>query len=430
MADKQKKPRSLPASPSRQPAASGTDAVSIADIINELNITRKNVLIYPDEHVQIQNSIARSFDALNQVFTASPKLVFTITDTTMIVGNESFDNQNKRVKEFADAVRRHEIVSMVFFSELEPAELIRFLRVIAIKPEAIRAQGGIEKAMMENSILNIEIRTIDFSQLHLTEEENIVIGQTGKTAKTSTTSTWHNLVMGLVSDALTNADAGADLFLSGEISSVELAGFLNEHKLDSIRSVRMFEKIYQMSLANIEPDDENSEQDEQCFDNVNRLLQELNPELRKQFLAVTFQHCNEGDDQQSRKILRGLQENFVVEMMRQVNVQKQKISPSLLDFSRKIGNIKGLQPSSETQKTTPSRKNAAINQEEAETLFKREDYEQYVSTEYQEMLSTLAATEQAIESAAEAFALEEHLETLEEKKSGHTDRQGPDCIYQ
>ncbi len=417
MTEKQKNIQDLLQKTNRPTAETFPDIACITDAISELNITRKNVLIYPDEHAQIQSSIKRSFNALYRFFTSSPELRITITDKALIIGNEVLDSHNKRFKEFADSLRQYEIVSIAFLKGLEKDELLRFFRMIAAKPETIRKQGGIEKNVKENNLFHIEIKTIDFSKLYLTEETKIVVDHTGNKTEIDSNSTWNNLVMSLVSGKITDSEMGVDLYNISQAPPVELAKFLNDQKLDSIHSVRVFEQLFQMSLDKIEQGETDSQQTSQHFDNINILLQELNPKLRNQFLSITFQHCNlEPDQIKSQKIMGGLQEHFVIEMMRQANDQGQEISPALFDFVQKIANIKELSSSSWNQKHDSLKSNPEIQPEEAKVLFKRESYEKYVTEEYGDMLSALAATGQAeVVLNPEQFSIEQHLETLEEK---------------
>ncbi len=417
MTEKQKKIQDPLRKTNKPTADSFPDIACIADAISELNITRKNVLIYPDEHAQIQSSITRSFDALYRFFTTSSKLLVTITDKALIIGNEVLDPHNKRFKEFADSLRQHEIVSIAFLKGLEKDEILRFFRLIAARPETIRKQGGIEKAVRGNTLFHIEIKTIDFSKLHLTEETKIIVDQTNKKTEIDSNSTWHKLVMSLVSGIITDSELGVDLFDMRQVPPVELAKFLNDQKLDSIHSARVFEQLFQISLNKIEQVETDSPQTSQHFDNINILLQELNPKLRSQFLSITFQHCNlEPDQLKSQKRIGGLQEHFIIEMMRQANDQEQEISPSLIDFVQKIANIKDLSSSSWNQKQDSLKNRPEIQPEEVETLFKRESYEKYVTEEYGDMLSDLAATGQAeVTLDPKQFSIEQHLETLEEK---------------
>lgn len=416
MTEKQKNIQNPPKKTSRPAAETLPDIACITDAISELNITRKNVLIYPDEHAQIQSSINRSFNAVSSVFASIPGLRITITDKALIIGNEILDSRNKRFSEFADALRQHEIVSIAFLKGLEKNELLRFFHMIAAKPETIKKQGGIEKAAGENTLFHIEIKSIDFSKLHLTEETKIVIDSVDSKKEIDSNSTWHNLVMSLVSGTITDSSPGPNLFDFSQVPPVELAKFLNDQKLDSIHSVRVFERLFQMSLDKMEQEEEGSQQSSRHFDNMNLLLQSLNPKLRNQFLSMTFQHCNlDPDLPKSQKIINGLQEQFVIEMMQQANDQGQEISPSLIDFVQKIATIKEQSPSWRP-KHASSKSHPEIQPEEAETLFKRESYEQYVTEEYGDMLSTLAATGQVeVVLDPEQFSIEKHLETLAEK---------------
>ena len=66
-----------PQAPSPQPAAERElplDTRLLSEAVIELNISRKNVGIYPAGHIQITRSIDRAFELLQRLFQVRPEM--------------------------------------------------------------------------------------------------------------------------------------------------------------------------------------------------------------------------------------------------------------------------------------------------------------------------------------------------------------------
>jgi len=256
---------------------------------------------------------------------------------------------------------------------------------------------------------------VDFSKLHLTEEKEIIIDRTGDERK-KTSAIWHDFVTGLTAGTISDSEESIPFLDAGQVNPVELARFLNEQDFDEKKDSLIFEQFITNQLSDISDGKFADPQDLLQMDNMNQLLQNLNPEIRSQFLRTVFDQCNpETGTPKGKKILEGLEENLVVEMLNQANEEGKEISPALMSFVQKMTglNIKD-DKNLEELKTSFEGSPPKIQSDNAKELFKREDYEHFVEKEYRDMLKGLGDKTNLQKTDDDAFNLEDHIKTLED----------------
>jgi len=117
------------------------------------------------------------------------------------------------------------------------------------------------------------------------------------------------------------------------------------------------------------------------------LLQELHPNLREQFLSVTFDHCEAlGGSNQAADLLNGLGTEIIIQMLRYAKADGRKISPSLISLIQKLEGLPHAiqRPSSAAPEPKP------LSDEGVRSLLRREDYDTFVDREYDDLLQALA----------------------------------------
>src|SRR5512137_2780499 len=188
MADEQDKtvpPHSQqpPASPQQtsKPQASERevpiDTRLLSDAVIELNISRKNVSIYPPGHHQITKSIDRAFDVLLKLFEIRQEMTLGVAKDTLFVGQNYLDQRNPVYRDFALSMNQQGIAAVTFIRGLDRAELERFHRIITTRPEEITGMGGVAKVVENAGIPHIRVMAIDYASFHLTEETEIFKAQ-------------------------------------------------------------------------------------------------------------------------------------------------------------------------------------------------------------------------------------------------------------
>ena len=152
---------------------SSLDARLLNEAVIELNISRKNVGIYPPGHVQITNSIDRAFAILQRLFDIRSEMTLGIAKDTLLIGQDYLDQKNPVYRDFALSLNQQGIAAVTFVKGLDRDELVRFHRIITTKPEDIRDAGGIGSVLSNADIPHVRVQVIDYSSLHVTEEQEI-----------------------------------------------------------------------------------------------------------------------------------------------------------------------------------------------------------------------------------------------------------------
>ena len=209
------------------------DTRLLSDAVIELNISRKNVGIYPPGHIQITKSIDRAYEILLRMFEVRPEMTLGVAKDTLLVGQDYLDQKNPVYRDFALSLNQQEIAAVTFVQGLSKEELVRFHRLLTTKPEEIRAAGGIGKVMADADIPHIRIHAIDYKSFHVTEEQEIMRPHATRGGEKPDAGVWQDFVSHLVSGTLAAPGQGVSLKDATDIDPSELARLLNERPLDS-----------------------------------------------------------------------------------------------------------------------------------------------------------------------------------------------------
>ena len=77
------------------------DTRLLSEAVIELNISRKNVGIYPPGHIQITRSIDRAYEILQRLFEIRPEMTLGVAKDTLLVGQDYLDQRNPVFRDFA-----------------------------------------------------------------------------------------------------------------------------------------------------------------------------------------------------------------------------------------------------------------------------------------------------------------------------------------
>jgi HEAT repeat protein len=354
------------------------DTRLLGQALIELNIARKNFAIYPPGHIQIAHSIDRAWEFLTRLIASWPELVLGIARDRMFVGEEQLDARNSIYREFATALHSQNIAAVSFLDGLAKAEVLEFLAIITSSPEGINERGGIAQAMNSASIAHINVEVIDYASFLLTEEKEILQTEP-KDKQRPRTDIWQDFIGNLVTGQLArNAQEAGPESLS-RVDPAELARFLNSRKLDLALAIQSYDKVFagkHKAITRRRPDVR-----------LNALLKNLEPELRQQFLSITFDHVAKG----SEEFLDSFADDIVFEMLQRANEQKKEISPTLVTLLAKLsGTAGGMPPAAEMGDISGPEHDSNGFEEHLRKLLEREAYENYVDPSYNLLLQRLS----------------------------------------
>jgi hypothetical protein len=409
------------------------DTKLLSEAVIELNISRKNVGIYPPGHIQITQSIDRAYDILQRLFDIRKEMTLGVAKDTLLVGQDYLDQRNPVFRDFALSMHQQGIAAVTFMQGLDKDELVRFHRVLTTKPDDIRELGGIEKVIFNLSIPHIRILPIDYAVFHLTEEREIIrpaakaergehTGATGSPENRSGSGMWQDFVSHLTEGKLAGPGGlGVPLKDMGQIDPTELARLLNEHKLDADSAMESYDRIITTHIRGAAEKKQLSHEQSKTLENLNALLKDLNPELRKQFLSIAVQRIASGAPSAAEEIVGGFTDDMVIEMIGQASAEGREISPTLAGLVSKLSSAhsqaQGAAPAGpqteESNRTEIGLNATVIPSEQMQKLFDREKYEDYVSKDYEAMLRRMSAGAAVSKGL---FPLEEYEESLEDAR--------------
>jgi hypothetical protein len=455
MAEEQDKQQPAPP-PQKPPKAQAPeqevplDTRMLSDAVIELNISRKNVSIYPPGHIQITKSIDRAFDVLLKLFEIRQDMTLGVAKDTLFVGQNYLDQRNPVYRDFALSMNQQGIAAVTFIRGLDRAELERFHRIITARPEDITAMGGIAKVVENAGIPHIRVMAIDYASFHLTEEKEIFKAQT-KAGEKAGAGVWQDFVSLLSTGTLATGGAGVSLKDSAQIDPVELAKLLNERKLDPGAAVQSYDRIISSYVRTSAEKRQLTKEQSETINNLNKLMKDLHPDIRKQFLSTAFKNVSENADQPgAEEVLGGLGDDMIIDMLRQASTEGREISPTLTGLLGKLASVrdrsasshpggtaaKGAPGASTADKRPPggsvvgaasgtgSGTSAAgkdtgepeILPEQMAKLFDREEYETYVEKEYDDILKNVSERAEAMAATAgDRFPIDEYVKSLEDQ---------------
>ncbi len=409
------------------------DTKLLSEAIIELNISRKNVGIYPPGHIQITRSIDRACEILRRLFEIRQEMTLGVAKDTLLVGQDYLDQKNLVFRDFALSLHQQGIAAVTFISGLDKDEMVRFHRVLTTKPDDIRALGGIEKVISNLSIPHIRILPIDYGSFHLTEEQEIFrprargeggehAGAIGGAGDEASAGMWQDFVSHLTEGKLAGPEGqGVSLKDAGQIDPVELARLLNERKLDANSAIESYDHIITTHIRGAAEKKQLTHEQSQTLTNLNILLKDLHPELRKQFLSIAVQRIASSAPSTAEEIIGGFTDDLVIEMIGQANSEGREISPTLAGLVGKLSKAHSQaqsempagQESEEMKKAKDGSHGPIILPEHMQKLFDREKYEEYVSKDYDAMLRQMSAGPAV---AGSHFPLEEHVQSFEDAR--------------
>lgn len=394
------------------------DTRLLSDVVIELNISRKNVGIYPPGHIQISKSIDRAFEAMLKLFEVRSEMTFGVAKDTLFVGQDYLDRANPVYRDFALSLYSQGVAAVTFRRGMDQDELIRFHRLITTRPEEIKSRGGISSVIEDADLPHIRITPIDYAGFHVTDEQEIA-GEHVRTPDRDV-GLWEDFISHLSSGtiALSGKDAGISLKDAEQVDPAELARLLNERKLDPHAVLQSYDKVISSHVRVRAERKGLSRAQSETLRSLNTLMKDLHPDLRKQFLTVTFERTAEASPAVTEEIVGGMTDDMVIDMLQQASAQGREISPTLTGLLQKLASANAGGGAADFRGKSPADAAPApsLSQEQVQALFQRENYEQFVSTEYQETLNSLAQGRQGFAAAPGAFPIEDYIATMTDER--------------
>jgi len=289
------------------------DSDLLSQVILELNIARKNFAIYPAGHSQIAISIDKAYGLLSRLMHSRTVLIIGAAKDRIFTDDNQIDFSNPVHREFAHALHSLNIAAVSFADGLTKEEVSGFLKVISGGREDREGRGDIASAMHEAGVEHIGIESIDYDLFYLTEEAEILALESPP--KNAFTDIWHEFIGNLFSEQRVDKTRRDRIV---RMKPSELAAEINDRKIDLAITLQNYQRIFSETSRPEIPNRPDTR--------LRTLLKNLQPELRQQFLSITFDAVAKGSDE----FLKNYSNDMVIEMLHHANSQNKLLSPSLI----------------------------------------------------------------------------------------------------
>ncbi|MCK4911789.1 MAG: hypothetical protein KAR83_09105, partial [Thermodesulfovibrionales bacterium] len=355
------------------------DARLLSDAVIELNISRRNVGLYPPGHVRITSAIDRAFDFLTRLFELRANIFLGITKDSLVIDDKILDSRNPVFRECARSFHVLGIAGITFQAGVEKDELVKLHEMMTMAdPPTGKA---FTDAARDKGIHRLKLNPIDYSSFKFMEDE---LRDGGKgDGKGGAKDIWEDYVYGLLHGNLAVGDASGILL---KAPPKELAEYIEkvvdeDESLDKTAYDRVVTS-YMSTRGEMKLSSEGLKKLVGVMDN-------LSSEKKEQFLSRTVDQAGK-DIRQVESVLKDMTSNDLNSVTKFFKDHASKIPPSLKNVLDKFSELKAEKVFAFD--ITAGRSSVVHDIElddEMASLFDDDHYKTFVSDEFQAQLDSL-----------------------------------------
>jgi len=294
------------------------DAKLLSYAIIELNISRRNVAMYPGDHPLVERSLNNAFKFLKQLFDIRSVITLAIARDTLIIDHYQLDKKNPVFTDFARTLSRMNIAFLTLKKGLTKDELYRFHRFITEKAEDLSVQN-LKKVYAKYSVTHVDVGFVDYGKF-------VARGYT-PAQQSQKAPLWERYIYGLVEGTL------QDEAIADEVSHIPpemLARLLN-----NVSERSMKEQSYDKVITTYMKSSSENVFSGQDLKRLLTFIDNLRPDLKKRFLSSTLKTFS-ADTASTYQAMKNMSVDDIEKFLDTVNKHMVSIPPVLVDLIEKI----------------------------------------------------------------------------------------------
>ncbi|MCK5506703.1 MAG: hypothetical protein KAJ10_16175, partial [Thermodesulfovibrionia bacterium] len=297
------------------------DTRLLSNAIIELNISRHNVAVYPQDHPIVEKSLNLVFAHLKKLFELRREITLAIAKDTLIIDDFSLDKKHPVYREFALCLNRMNIASLTFTAGLTKDEIYSFHSFL-LENTQNHSPEDVQKSFEEYKIRYIKVEFIDYSAFNMIEGK--------KEQEGSDIPLWEKYVFGLLEGSLTTGDT-PDVIRG--ISPEKLAALLNRANMDNAK-----EESYDKVITSYVRSSSEKAFSEKELKKLMDFINDLRPELKRQFLSSSVNVIS-SDLDSVKKSLNDMSVDDVIDLLSIINEQTVAIPKALKNVLDKFSTL-------------------------------------------------------------------------------------------
>ena len=351
---------------------------TFSDFIQQLNIFRRHLLTYPEDHPVLTSATEKVLDLSTNLFQDKETVQCAVVKKNLFLGTTQLDSKNRIFQDFATSLSSKGIILLSFKNGLTSREILSFCEFLNFSPEEIHAQGGLEKALKQRRLQNIQALKMDYGAFRVIE------GTTSSTEEDQTKepeSLWERFARTLHEGTtkLTGEAGGNPI-----VDPVKLAEFLNNKAVSTNQNeIKNTQDNVDFLFARFEREGIDGYYFYiQALENFSKLIENLSPELRSQFMKGVFDNYkNRGTSVE--KVLNRFSSKTILKILNDINSESMPVSQTVFTL---LGSLsKGADLKAEAKKTVFDAK----VEKNLKSLFREDINEQFLDEEYRHTLDSL-----------------------------------------
>ncbi|HXX53846.1 MAG TPA: hypothetical protein VEI28_04675, partial [Thermodesulfovibrionales bacterium] len=380
------------------------DAKLLTDALIELNISRRSVGLYPQEHPVTKESLEKAFHFLQKLFEIRSNITIGVAKDMLLVDEYTLERKNPVFREFALSIHGKGIAAITFFSGVTMDELLEFHQLISTKNVPVgRAFVELAEKM---GITHIKFAPLDISKFSFIEGSF--------REKASDETIWEDYIYGLLEGRLADSDAeGIILGLPPEA----IANFMNREMHENASEVS-YDRVITTYLKRRDDSGIRSE----AFSKFISMVQNLSAEIKQQFLTRAFS-SSPTDMRETEQLVGELTQDEIEKVTKLFSEQSSIIPESLRNIVNKLSSAKRERGYFDILKGRKAFVDDVELDENVVRLFSDDQFKSFVAEGYQSMLERMLkgitpqdshmveeiqreCTEEKVDSAASELMLE------------------------
>ncbi len=138
-----------------------SDIRLLSEAVIELNISRKNVELYPPDHPIIKESIDRALEHLKKLFKIRSAITLGIAKNTLVTDDYTLDKKNPVFQDFALSLYSRGIAAITFYSGLDVKDLTVLHELLIMREGPIG--GALVQLADMKDLRHIKLNPLDLS---------------------------------------------------------------------------------------------------------------------------------------------------------------------------------------------------------------------------------------------------------------------------
>lgn len=357
------------------------DTRLLSNVIYELNVTRRHVTAYPNNHPVILSSVEKLLNLLRELLSVREEIMLGIAKDTLLVGTSALDRKNPVYRDIANTLFSHGIATISFNKLISQQEILNFCRLISFKREQLDSKGGIARLLDLAGISGIRLSTIDY-RIFRANEDGIIEEKNAQILQKQSSLIWENFVKGLLEGTLG---------LEGEAFDLDpelIAEILNDKKSEITQTAKSYWNNIADFLKQLDEIKFGKQKDE-MIRRISSLINSLSPALRRQFLNSAFSTLATRHEL-AQSVLSNIPEDYLLDALDDLNTRQEALPQMLLNLVGKLSESIG---ESSFGNDLLDRKGSNVGaKEKLKTIFKEDTPDKFIPDDYQKALRSIISS--------------------------------------